>query len=741
MRQAYWPTEAQPERNSLEEQAAEQASSGTPAAPRHRARWDSFLTGVADSGVGYRQALSALAYPVVSNSLDEALEADITQGEVLQSLQKLNNGRASGALGLPAEFLRYAQAGPGGEGAAVPEHRLLSALTAVSQAAFSSGRLPADYNVGLIAPIHKKGDELDTGNYRPIAVLEPFMRLYASVLNARIVRHTEGQALRVEEQAGFRPGRSTMHNLFLLQHFADRQLARREPMYVCFLDLRAAYDRVSRLLLWRVLQRLGIGGRMLAAVQSLYSNCTVAVQVEGRVGPAQQSKTGVRQGCPLSPTLFGLFMDGLHRFLQQRCPGVGLPVQGRQPVSGLYFADDATLLATSLQDLRALVAAAGEWCDLTGMQLSVPKTKALVLGQSGVQGGAVRYGSQDIEVVQRHKVLGLWFTASEGFRNCFGPLKQSMWAAWGRVRADYGRLRCSESAWLELQLFMACVPPAGLYGAEVWGGLQLRGEARLGRLQLEAAHLRMLKMLLGLRRSTQTEVVYQESGQGPLSHTWLLRSARFWNGVARRQPSDLYHAVLQDCCRDAVVGDVHNWARGMWRALAAVGYSLQLSVVEVPVIDLACLHVKLAEAQAAKWSGLQRCPRTCASLGVMLVTYRAWFQRPQRCSADLLSLRVSPRRLRLLLRFRTGCHDLPVNVLRRGPGRVERQLRVCSVCGSGQVCDEHHLVFECAALQALRGRWPHLFEGCATMQQFMWQADLVGVAEFISEGLEVLQCV
>ena len=86
-----------------------------------------------------------------------------------------------------------------------------------------------------------------------------------------------------------------------------------------------------------------------------------------------------------------------------------------------------------------------------------------------------------------------------------------------------------------------------------------------------------------------------------------------------------------------------------------------------------------------------------------------------------------------------GCHDLPVNVLRRGPGRVERQLRVCSVCGSGQVCDEHHLVLECAALQALRGRWLHLFEGCATMQQFMWQADLVGVAEFVSEGLAVLQ--
>ena len=114
--------------------------------------------------------------------------------------------------------------------------------------------------------------------------LEPFVRLYASVLNARIVLYTEDQAVRVEEQAGFRPGRSTMHAVFTLQHFTDLQLARQEPMYICFLNLRAAYDRVSRPLLWRVLQRLGIGGKILAAVQSLYSNSTVAVQVEGRPG-------------------------------------------------------------------------------------------------------------------------------------------------------------------------------------------------------------------------------------------------------------------------------------------------------------------------------------------------------------------------------------------------------------------------------------------------------------------------
>ena len=420
---------------------------------------------------------------------------------------------------------------------------------------------------------------------------------------------------------------------------------------------------------------------------------------------------------------------------------MGLPVSGRQPVCALYFADDATLLASSSQHLQALILAAEQWCVLTGMRLNVPKTKVLVLGAAGVPGGAFLVGGAQIEAVQRHKVLGLWFTSSEGFRDCFNPLRQAMWAAWGRIRAEYGRLRCAESAWLALQLFRVCVPPAGLYGAEVWGGWELRGAARKGRQQLEAAHLRMLKMLAGLRMSTPTEVVYRELEQEPLSHTWLLRSARFWNSIASPSCPALYRSVLQDCCRDAVVHDVHNWARDMWQALKRVDYFLALSVLDPPLIDLGCLSRKLAEAEAAKWRGLQQCPRTCASQGVMLVTYNAWFQRPAHCTVDLLALRVSPGKLRQLLRFRTGCHGLPVDVLRRGRGRVPRHQRVCSACGSGQVGDERHLVFECAALEPLRLQQPGLFEGCATMQQFMWQADLAGVARFISAGLALLQMV
>ena len=116
----------------------------------------------------------------------------------------------------------------------------------VFNAAFLAGTVPADLNSGLITPVFKKGDKLDPTNYRPIAVTEYILRLYASVLNARLLLFPESAKLRVESQAGFRPGLSTVHQLFTFQHFLDSH----QPLYVCFLDLKGAYDHVDRDLLW-----------------------------------------------------------------------------------------------------------------------------------------------------------------------------------------------------------------------------------------------------------------------------------------------------------------------------------------------------------------------------------------------------------------------------------------------------------------------------------------------------------
>ena len=50
--------------------------------------------------------------------------------------------------------------------------------------------------------------------------------------------------------------------------------------------------------------------------------------------------------------------------------------------------------------------------------------------------------------------------------------------------------------------------------------------------------------------------------------------------------------------------------------------------------------------------------------------------------------------------------------------------------------DEMHLVFECATMADLRGQSPDIFQAHQTMQQFMWQPNLLQVAKFLDAGMK-----
>ena len=107
-------------------------------------------------------------------------------------------------------------------------------------------------------------------------------------------------------------------------------------------------DTVDRPLLWTVLARLGMHGQMLHAIQSLYAVTQYARKVGGRLGSYQVSIAGLKQGCLLSPTLFGHILDGITRFLQPHCAYAGFRIAPNLLVSHLLYADDILLTADLL---------------------------------------------------------------------------------------------------------------------------------------------------------------------------------------------------------------------------------------------------------------------------------------------------------------------------------------------------------------------------------------------------------
>jgi hypothetical protein len=77
---------------------------------------------------------------------------------------------------------------------------------------------------------------------------------------------------------------------------------------VTFLDFEKAFDMVKRPLLFKILQEKNIPNLLLQNTMKIYKNGEIKVKLNSKVTDTKQINIGVRQGCPLSPTLFNIYI-------------------------------------------------------------------------------------------------------------------------------------------------------------------------------------------------------------------------------------------------------------------------------------------------------------------------------------------------------------------------------------------------------------------------------------------------
>jgi hypothetical protein len=242
---------------------------------------------------------------------------------------------------------------------------------------------------------------------------------------------------------------------------------------------------------------------MLAALQSLYANADYAMLILGRQGASVQSSAGVKQGCPLSPTLFGLLLDGLHRYLRATAPDAGAELHGGRLVPDLGYADDFCLLAASPEDLQRLLDAAHGYLTSIGMELSVDKTRVVVFQQPPPPQTTAPViatwtcGGQPLQQVAKYKYLGVELTADAGIEAAFPRLHQSAWAAWSVLRRQFSNLHCGTSLALQLDLYGESVPQTASYACEVWGVRRLPRRTEKDRDNLGQLHVQCLQRIWG----------------------------------------------------------------------------------------------------------------------------------------------------------------------------------------------------------------------------------------------------
>ena len=112
-----------------------------------------------------------------------------------------------------------------------------------------------------------------------------------------------------ESQCGFRAERSTIDMVFSLRQLQEKCREQQMPLYIAFIDLTKAFDMVSGL--FKILPKIGCPPKLQSMIESFHTDTKGTVQFNGSSSEPFEIRGGVKQGCVLAPTLFGIFFGML----------------------------------------------------------------------------------------------------------------------------------------------------------------------------------------------------------------------------------------------------------------------------------------------------------------------------------------------------------------------------------------------------------------------------------------------
>ena len=124
---------------------------------------------------------------------------------------------------------------------------------------------------------------------------------------------------------------------------------------------------------------MGIQDHLTCFLKNLYAGQKATVITGLETTDWFQIGNGVCQGCILSPCLFNLYAEYIMRNAGLGESQAGIKI-ARRNINNLRYADDTTLIAESVEELKSLLMKVKEESEKVGLKLNIQKTKIMASG-------------------------------------------------------------------------------------------------------------------------------------------------------------------------------------------------------------------------------------------------------------------------------------------------------------------------------------------------------------------------
>ena len=397
--------------------------------------------------------------------------------EITSVMKKLKGGKA--ASDIPAEFIK----------AATTSDAFMQEMKTLYIDIWNTVSIPSSWSKSKLVALWKgatKGKIEDPTAYRGLQIGSSLCKILIIIIINRFRGWYEGQLS--DQQQGFRSGRGTTDGIFITKRIQQISHKTRKTLYVLFVDLTAAFDKIERSWLFKsIRQRIPGSQKIVDLLEELYSYTTTALS--DTPDDVFRLILGVRQGGPESPLLYNLYMDYVMRVFMEQCAskGIGYPKfyfkipasasrgertrVGFNQIDWIGYADDLVLVFEDKATLQKALDELNLTFERFSLKINSTKTKTMIFNHTDTANypdTIAKIGEETIGNVKEFRYLG---SSIRFDQNSTGDAEVDL------------RIDCAESKFYQharkffnrdiaiktrAQIFNALVRSRLVYGCQTW---------------------------------------------------------------------------------------------------------------------------------------------------------------------------------------------------------------------------------------------------------------------------------
>ena len=321
----------------------------------------------------------------------------ISLSTIEKIIKNLRNGKACGNSKIPNEAVKYSK-----------NTKILIIVRGIIEKIINYGFIPQNFNIGIIHPIIKNenGDLKSANNIRPITVSD----LLSNIFEKYVLYCIEKTHIEPGQQFGFKANSSCQHALYVFKETIQHYKAKRKPIYVSLIDASKAFDKINREILFNKLINV-LDNHIWRALYEYYKHSYSYTILGNEKGDTFRTSIGVKQGGPLSPKLFSIYVEDLiYKILELD----GLCKIGQTSCGVIMYADDLTILSETPISLNSALDICSAYGNMNDIKYNPDKTVYMIYGTTKQRNEdhEIKMGDQKLSKVKRAKLLGREFEDS-----------------------------------------------------------------------------------------------------------------------------------------------------------------------------------------------------------------------------------------------------------------------------------------------------------------------------------------